>query len=95
MFKAIKWNAFISLTENPSIRKKTTHTNVESHKPQNWVSGLVDSQVGKWVPWLWGEEGRPTHGSEHTEPSLSPTIRLHPAAEYDNASIFHPPDVTH
>lgn len=56
MFKAIKWNAFISLMENPSLRKKTTHTNVDSHKLQNRVPGFVN-QVGKWVPWLRHEEG--------------------------------------
>lgn len=82
----------------PKFKKKeTTHANVKNHKLQNRALGLVDSRVGKWVSWLWREEvGSPTHGSERAEPLPTlPAIRLHPAAEYDNVSIFHSPDVTH
>lgn len=42
-----------------------------------------------------GQEGLGALGSERSEPSPTPAaIHLHPAAEYDNVSIFHFPDVT-
>lgn len=60
--------------------------------------GCLGLWTARWVSECRGcgvRRGRPTRGSEHAEPSPSPAVRLHPAAEYDNASIFHPPDVTH
>lgn len=41
------------------------------------------------------QEGLRAPGGELPEPSPTPpAIHLHPAAEYDNVSIFHFPDVT-
>lgn len=47
------------------------------------------------VPPARRHEGLGALGSERWEPPPSPpAIRLRPAAEYDNVSIFHFPDVT-
>lgn len=57
-----------------------------------------------WSPWVCArlaplpegrQEGPRALGDELPEPSPTPpAIHLHPAAEYDNVSIFHFPDVT-
>lgn len=50
-------------------------------------------------PWVRGARARPEGlrgpGGEFSEPAPTPpAIHLQPAAEYDNVSIFHFPDIT-
>lgn len=74
---------------------------VESHKPERawrWFLGAGGCGcAGRESRPAWRQEGHLLSGAGSAGRVPSPTppaIRLPPAAEYDNVSIFHVPDVT-
>lgn len=100
MFKAIKRNVFVRVLYitrgkfKEKKKKKRERPHTQSHRRREPPTH-EGARARRCRPGARGCAGPRGLGGVFSEPSPTPpAIHLQPAAEYDNVSIFHLPDIT-